>query len=74
MLTDMGKSHIDVSGIDAYEKSKEETQKRIRERHQRHQAKRKRVKFSKIEAEEEGDVEKTESGKEANNAAPVSWT
>ncbi|KAL5109542.1 tRNA guanine-N 7 methyltransferase non-catalytic subunit wdr4 [Taenia crassiceps] len=42
MLMEMGKSFVNMSGIDAYEKGKEETHKRIKERHQRHQAKRKR--------------------------------
>ncbi|VDM20837.1 unnamed protein product [Hydatigera taeniaeformis] len=44
MLMEMGKSFISMSGVDAYERSKEEAHKRIRDRHQRHQAKRKRQK------------------------------
>ncbi len=44
MLTDMGKSFIDSSGVSAYEEAKAETHRRIKERHHRHQVKRKRMK------------------------------
>ncbi|VDD78438.1 unnamed protein product, partial [Mesocestoides corti] len=44
MLTDMSKSFMDADGVTAYERDKAEVHKRIKERHQRHQAKRKRLK------------------------------
>lgn len=49
ILTDMSKSFIDSSGIDAYEASKAETHRRIKERHQRHQSRRKRAKQEVVE-------------------------
>ncbi|EUB61132.1 tRNA (guanine-N(7)-)-methyltransferase subunit WDR4 [Echinococcus granulosus] len=53
LLMETGKSFVNMSGVAAYEKGKEETHKRIKERHQRHQAKRKRQKAAVEEKEEE---------------------
>lgn len=40
MLIDLNKTQINTDGSKAYEERKEETHKRAKERHQRHQAKR----------------------------------
>ena len=60
MLAEMGKSFIDVNGIEAYEKSKEDTQKRIKERHHRHQVKRRRQKGDHPHEEENNCQEQKE--------------
>lgn len=62
MLMEMGKSFVNASGFDAYEKGKEETHKRIKERHQRHQAKRKR---QRVRVDEKGE------GKEKEKEASI---
>ncbi|VDO02007.1 unnamed protein product [Rodentolepis nana] len=73
MLLDMGKNALDVNGVDIYEKNKEQNHKRIRERHQRHQVKRKRRLLSKEAGGEavagEGDAN---SEKETSEASPDS--
>lgn len=72
MLLDMGKNAVDFNGVDMYEKNKEENHKRIRERHQRHQAKRKRKLLSKEAGDEVVDKDHAKSEKETSEASPVS--
>nr|CDS33475.1 tRNA (guanine N(7)) methyltransferase subunit [Hymenolepis microstoma] len=72
MLLDMGKNALDVNGVDVYEKNKEQNHKRIRERHQRHQVKRKRRMLSKEAGDEAAGQEDTNSEKEISEASPAS--
>ncbi|KAM7535554.1 hypothetical protein Aperf_G00000092166 [Anoplocephala perfoliata] len=71
MLMDMGKSYVDVSGIDAYEKSKEEIHQRIQKRHRRHQSKRKRRR-GETEVDMGSYCWNSESENGSRDAAPIS--
>ncbi|KAL5970882.1 tRNA guanine-N 7 methyltransferase non-catalytic subunit WDR4 [Taenia solium] len=57
MLMEMGKNFVNMGGVEAYEKGKEETHKRIKERHQRHQAKRKRLR---VRIDDKGEAKEKE--------------
>ncbi|VUZ53627.1 unnamed protein product [Hymenolepis diminuta] len=72
MLLDMGKNAVDFNGVEMYEKNKEENHKRIRERHQRHQAKRKRKMLFKEAGDEVVGRDHANSEKETSEASPVS--
>ncbi|VDL62115.1 unnamed protein product [Hymenolepis diminuta] len=69
---DMGKNAVDFNGVEMYEKNKEENHKRIRERHQRHQAKRKRKMLFKEAGDEVVGRDHANSEKETSEASPVS--